>query len=232
MEVSGFRTISPKTQKEIKDAVEKNDHKKLILALIDTEVELFPIKDSYVAHLRADFSALDKNPETLRRIGERLVKMGFDEIIRASTQPKETNRQMGPLFRKWINKLGYPCLDKDEFLKHQGPALLNGSDKTLKKFAKEHLGVQRKKGLDLILKKGDIFVIGEAKFLTDFGGHQNAQFNDPHSLIHTRAGKVIKVAILDGVVWIPTGNKIHKAVKRTKKDVLSALLFKDFVGSL
>lgn len=27
------------------------------------------------------------------------------------------------------------------------------------------------------------YVIGEAKFLTDFGGHQNAQFNDAISMI-------------------------------------------------
>ncbi|GAA8500880.1 hypothetical protein HpDR57_06110 [Helicobacter pylori] len=41
------------------------------------------------------------------------------------------------------------------------------------------------------------YIIGEAKFLTDFGGHQNAQFNDAISTIEAPNIKAIKVAILE-----------------------------------
>ncbi len=46
------------------------------------------------------------------------------------------------------------------------------------------------------------FVIGEAKFLTDFGGHQNAQFNDAISTVLAPDVRAVKVAILDGVIYI------------------------------
>lgn len=39
-------------------------------------------------------------------------------------------------------------------------------------FAKEHLGYNYNKGLDFVARFNKQFVIGEAKFLTDFGGHQ------------------------------------------------------------
>ncbi len=45
-------------------------------------------------------------------------------------------------------------------------------------FAENKLGYHHNKGLDFVGRFNGQYVIGEAKFLTDFGGHQNAQFND------------------------------------------------------
>ena len=39
-------------------------------------------------------------------------------------------------------------------------------------WAKKTLGYTRNKGLDFIARFNGKYVIGEAKFLTDFGGHQ------------------------------------------------------------
>jgi hypothetical protein len=30
--------------------------------------------------------------------------MGIDKIFEKCTEPKETNRQIGPFFRRWLNK--------------------------------------------------------------------------------------------------------------------------------
>lgn len=234
MENSGFREISLDAQKRIRTALRKKDGAALITVLLK-ELKLFPIKDSYVAYLRKGKStAITNNPDTIKRLSDRLIKMGFEEILSASTQPKETNRQIGPLFRKWLHsQKEFKVLDKTAFLAHsKGIAVLAGSDKVLKDFAKAHLAIRLKKGVDLVMKKNQVYVIGEAKFLTDFGGHQNAQFADPFGLISSRAGKVIRIAILDGVVWLPTKNKMHVEIKKGNKLAMSALLLKKYLKTI
>jgi hypothetical protein len=231
MDAGKRRQISEETINKIKSAVKSGDRSNLIKVLLK-DLELFPIKDSYIAFLRHHPEAVDTNPETTKRIGDRLLEMGWEEIIKASTQPKETNRQIGPLFRRWLESIGYPLVDEYTFLKHKGPALLHGSDKYLMDFSNRELGTKLKKGLDFLLKIDDKFVAGEAKFLTDFGGHQNAQFNDAMYLLRHRPGKIIKVAVLDGVVWIKGKNKMHSTIKKERGIALSALLLNDFINSL
>ena len=59
----------------------------------------------------------------------------------------------------------------------------------------------RDKGLDFIARFNNKYIIGEAKFLTDFGGHQNAQFSDAIEIIKSNT-EAINIAILDGVlIW-------------------------------
>ena len=231
MDVGEKREISKDILKMIKTSLRKRDKLTLIKILLDN-LELFPIKDSYIAFLRRNPAALEKNPLTVKRIGNRLFQMGYDGIIESSIQPKETNRQIGPLFSKWLPKLGHPILEKEEFLKNKKVAFLKGSDNHLKKFSNEILKTKLRKGLDFVLKVSDTFVIGEAKFLTNFGGHQNAQFNDALNLLHSRSGRVRKVAVLDGVLWIHGNNKMHNLVKKESGIAFSALLFNEFIRSL
>ena len=75
------------------------------------------------------------------------------------------------------------------------------------------------------------FIIGEAKFLTDFGGHQNAQFNDAISTVGTEGVDAIKVAVLDGVIYIKSKNKMHQSINKIYKDynIMSALVLRDFL---
>lgn len=74
-------------------------------------------------------------------------------------------------------------------------------------------------------------MIGEAKFLTDFGGHQNAQFNDAISTVETEGVNAVKVAILDGVIYIKSKNKMHKLITEDYKEynIMSALVLRDFL---
>lgn len=167
--------------------------------------------------------------------------MGFDEILDKATVAKETNLQIGPLFKNWINSgaLGVPVTNNiDEFLNYQGNIVLNAGDKAMKCFAETYLGYQHNKGLDFIAKFNQTIIIGEAKFLTDFGGHQNAQFND--ALATTRAPLLtsqypIKViAILDGVLYIAGKNKMFANLANFADDevVVSAVLLRDYLFSV
>ena len=113
-----------------------------------------------------------------------------------------------------------------------------GSDAHLAGFAKQYLGYTRDKGLDLVAKINGKFVIGEAKFLTDFGGHQNAQFEDAiltlQSALNETIYEVKTIAVLDGVLYIEGNNKLHGKLREFDDDtvVLSAVLLRDYLCSL
>jgi hypothetical protein len=108
---------------------------------------------------------------------------------------------------------------------------LQWQQETLMSFAEENLNYKRDKGLDLIARFNGKYIIGEAKFLTDFGGHQNAQFNDAISTITQSGVKAITVAVLDGVLYIKGKNKMYKELTEKYSDynILSALVLRDFL---
>ncbi|BBE42437.1 Tsp45I type II restriction enzyme [Conexivisphaera calida] len=228
------RTINYDVENRIKQAYENKNKMALIKELL--KLEKFPIKDPYIAFLRkGDETFLERNPETVERISSKLLSMDFDELIRLSEEPKEFNRQLGPMFKNWLKKLGYPFLVEDQFTNFRGGiAFLDGSDKKLGKFANEKLKCGLDKTPDFIAKVDDKFVIGEAKFLTDFGGHQDRQFEDALKLIRNKQCKAIRVAVLDGVLWLNTDNRISRDVRQLKDDeiALSALLLEEFLKSL
>jgi hypothetical protein len=97
-------------------------------------------------------------------------------------------------------------------------------------FAKEHLGYTHEKGLDFVGRFNGKYVIGEAKFLTDFGGHQNAQFNDAISTVKTNVNAET-IAILDGVLYINGRNKMYINITEelTEYNIMSALVLRDFL---
>jgi len=195
-------------------------------------LELFPIKDSYVAYLKRDKSAIERNPKTIARLSGRIYEMGLNKIFEKASEPKETNRQIGPLFRRWLNKgsLGIQPIPLRDFLTNNDNAILDAGDNEMMNFAKENLGYIHDKGLDFVGRFNGKYVIGEAKFLTDFGGHQNSQFNDAITTAMTKVD-AITVAILDGVLYIPRKGKMHKSVTETFKDqnIMSALVLREFL---
>ena len=73
--------------------------------------------------------------------------MGLDKIFEKATEPKETNRQIGPLFRRWVNKgsLGIKPVSLKEFMSSNDNAILDAGDKKTMNFAKEHLKYKHKK---------------------------------------------------------------------------------------
>ncbi len=227
----GIREINNTIWKQVETYFNEQNNVELIKSLLS--LNLFPIKDSYIAYLKRDKSSIERNPETINRICGRLYEMGIDNIFLKCSEPKETNRQIGPLFKRWINKnsFGVPIVSKIEFLNSTSNCILDGSDSELIGFANEILGYKRDKGLDFVAKFNNKYVIGEAKFLTDFGGHQNAQFNDAIDTLKEKKVDAIIIAILDGVLYIPTNNKMYKFLKENKQqyNILSTLVLRDFL---
>ncbi len=119
----------------------------------------------------------------------------------------------------------------ERFTSTDGDAILDGSDSELMHFASEQLNYKYNKGLDFICRINGKYVIGEAKFLTDFGGHQNAQFNDAISIVSLKKVNAVRVAILDGVLYIGNRNKMHKFLLEHKKkyNIMSALVLREFL---
>jgi hypothetical protein len=179
----GIREIDGDLWDRVEKAFENRNNFELLNLLL--KLKLFPIKDFYVAYLRRDKSAIERNPSTVDRLCGRLYEMGLNEIYERCSEPKETNRQIGPLFKRWLKRgsLGAEVLNLNDFIKTENNAILIGSDEEMKNFARENLNYQRDKGLDFIARFNGQYIIGEAKFLTDFGGHQNAQFQDGIELL-------------------------------------------------
>ena len=230
----GIRELNTERWANIVTAFNNKDNELLIREFL--KLDLFPIKDSYVAYLKRDATSILRNPKTINRICGRIYEMGLDKIFERCSEPKETNRQIGPFFRRWTNSktLGIQPVSLEEFASTKNDAILNGSDKQLMDFASNELNYKHPKGLDFIGRFNGKYVIGEAKFLTDFGGHQNAQFNDAISTIKSRGVKAIKIAILDGVLYIRGNNKMYKDITTQYKDlnIMSSLVLREFLYQL
>lgn len=234
------RSISKYSVDAISDSFSSRDNRRLVEELL--RLELFPLKDSYIPYLRRDPSSIQRNPNTIDRIAGNLYAMGLDVILDKCTEPKETNRQMGPMFKNWLASGVLGCNayeDEHAFLKAQGNAILLCSDAKMKDFAVRHLGYTRiDKGLDFVGKFNNKYVIGEAKFLTDFGGHQNDQFVDAVATLDspidpTCDKEVIKIAIIDGVLYINGKNKLFNyLVNNDDQVILSALVLREFLYSI
>ena len=230
---NGIRQIDKAKWKFVETAYNSADNHALIMSLLD--LEIFPLKDSYVAFLKKDRSALARNPKTVNRLAAEIREMGLDNLYEKCSQPKETNRQIGPMFKNWVKSgaLGFPTLCLEDFKNTNENAILDASDKEMEDFAREELGYIHEKGLDFLARISRQFVIGEAKFLSDTGGHQNAQFNDAIATLESYAN-AIKIAILDGVVYIKKGGKMYKDVtgKHSEHNIMSALLLRSFLNSI
>jgi len=77
-------------------------------------------------------------------------------------------------------------------------------------------------------------VIGEAKFLSDFGGSQNSDFEDAIATLETKDANAIKVAILDGVLYLRSRSKMHRFITNPYKNynIMSALVLREFLYHL
>ena len=233
----GIRDIDRRVWRNVETSFNNQDNKNLIKNLL--ELKLFPIKDSDVAYLRKDKSAIDRNPETINRLAGRIYDMGIDRVYEKCTEPKETNRQIGPMFKNWVDKgsLGYNPISLDEFINTNDNAILSASDTEMGEYAKDYCGYEyagsTEKGLDFVARMNNKIVLGETKFLTDFGGHQNAQFDDALNVLNSKVNDdVVKIAILDGVLYIPGNNKMSKEIRRNNGNIMSVLVLNEFLYTI
>ena len=103
----GIREIDKELWNSIEKSYKAKDNIKLLKSLL--KLKLFPIKDSYIAYLRKDIAAIERNPNTVDRICGRVYEIGINDLYKCCSEPKETNRQIGPLFREWLSKERIRC---------------------------------------------------------------------------------------------------------------------------
>lgn len=250
------RALNPATKIKLKRYFNSQNDKELFKTLIN--LDKFPIKDYYKAFFtnvpKAERNTvIDKNPETVKRICRRIYELGFEKMIKGIVEPIETNRQIGPMFEIWINNQYPSYSDASSFIAAPDYiSSLKGSDDFLIDFAKRRLKLNlptgrggAEKGLDMVIKVNtkpiSTFIIGEAKFLTDTGGHQYSQLRDALDLITSDSFRnngnyiVYRVAVLDGICWINSKcTKMQLQIKGLKDDeiAISALLLDSFFKSL
>lgn len=226
-----IRTINEKKWGKVEAAFEQQDNHELIRSLL--KMELFPIKDSYVAYLKKDNSSIERNPKTINRICGRLYQMGLDKIHEKCSEPIETNRQIGPMFNNWIKKksMGIEPVLLKEFTSSKEDAILGGSDADKMKFAKSKLNYNVDKGLDFVARFNGKYVIGEAKFLSSGGGSQNSDFKDAIATLEAKDANAIRIAILDGILYIKGKTKMYNFISSPYKDyyIMSSLVLREFL---
>ena len=79
------------------------------------------------------------------------------------------------------------------------------------------------------MKIKDKFVLGEAKFLTDYGGTQNNQFRDAISVAGVNKNNAVGIAVIDGIVWFESNAYMHRTIKSLDGIAFSALLLEKFI---
>ncbi len=69
----GIRELSSEKWKNVEAAFEVQSNEILVKELL--KLDLFPIKDSYIAYMKRDPSSIARNPRTINRIAGRLYEM-------------------------------------------------------------------------------------------------------------------------------------------------------------
>jgi hypothetical protein len=196
-------------------------------------LEKFPIKDSYVAFLKLDSNSIEKNPQTINRLAGIIYEMGLKRLWQKCTEPKETNTQIGPMFKRWIeNKsLGIEPIPASDFLNTTVNAILKGGDAELNHFAKEYFGYGKNKGLDFVARFNGKYILGETKFITAIGGNQNNSFTDVITTLTTPVKNAICIGIIDGIPWLIGKSAYYEQITETYKNynIMSALVLRNFL---
>jgi hypothetical protein len=228
IELENIRDIPESIKNGVQQAFREKNKIDLIKELL--KLPKFPIDDPYIASLRRHPSLLSKNPKTIERISKKLFSLGIDTVLELSAKPKSPSRQLGHSFKRWLRTLNYPFLEENEFKESSHIVFLEGSDIKLEKFANNNLGIKNlKKGIDFILKIKNKFILGEAKFLTDYGGTQNNQFRDAMNVAKIKKDNIIGIAVIDGIVWFKSNAYMHRTIKSFNGVALSALLLEEFI---
>ena len=204
----------------------------------------FPFKTSYIRYFyrarNSDPDFFNRNPKTIEIISDRLYALGLKRIKDGVSAGEEHNQQQGQSFRNYLKSRDFgnyyiEILNFDSFISTESNAILIGSDTEISSFAREYCGYKGEKGLDFAARINNKYFIGEAKFVSDYGGNQDKSLLDAlNSLLKEELdSNVGKVFILDGACFNASRNKIYKTITTTLKNenVLSALFLEEFIIS-
>jgi hypothetical protein len=162
--------------------------------------------------------------------------MSVEDVIKGVERPIDINRVMGQAFYNWLGRhfpsRGIPILPESQFGNYVSGAFFHGRDADILGYVTRVLGHTLERGRDFLYKKGDKFVVGEARFLSTGGGSQDRDLNETIEFIRQNKGRVIGLGVLDGIVWF---NKSYVRKLSDLKDdepALTVLLLEDFLKSL
>jgi hypothetical protein len=207
----------------------------LLLKLTD-EGHPFPIEHPYASIFRQKRELVRKNPETVRRLGEIILSMPVEDVVRGCERPADINRVMGSAFQNWLRRAfpswGIPVLPEPQFETYQGLCFLDARNTAIQNYVTNRLGVKLERGRDFLAKVRGGYVVGEARFLSTSGGSQTRDLLETISFIKTVKGGVQAVGVMDGIVWF--NRKYVRVLSELGEGevVLTALLLKDFLKSL
>jgi len=226
------RQVGEAQRSAIWAALSQRDDGRLLKALLGLKGLRFPFNDPYVSFLRANELAIGDNPQTVKRICDRLRSMGAEGVLEALEKPVEANRQMGPAFSNWLRSRYPGTKDESEFEASRVPVLfLMVSEAKLRDFANRK-GCALKRRPDFVAKASGRYVVGEARFIGAEGGNQGLSFDDALSLANQSPRDAISVAVLDGIIWIPGSGQMSRRLEKFSGYAFSALLLDDFLRSL
>lgn len=229
------RDLKEEKVAEIMDYFNTDKNSDLLKALL--KLEKFPINDSYVGFLKSEPKALVNNPKTILRLTAKLKLLGIEEILKRSAQPKETNTQIGPMFKKWMatNPLQTTIFTSPvEFESSKEDGILLASDGAMKSSASRLCNYNQPKGLDFLGRFNKKLVIGEAKFISAEGGNQRNQIRTTRQMLDDNTVKALRIAIFDGIIYLPKHKNLLSLVADDYNPhlTISSLLLSDYVYSL
>lgn len=232
------RYLGDEEREKLKLLHQKGDWKKLLQTLfrLTKEGHPFPIEHPYASILRQKPNLAQKNLGIFERLGREMLSMPIEDLIRGCERPIDLNRVMGSAFFNWLGRYfperGIPVLPESEFESHDALCFLDARNAAILDYVERKLGITLKRGRDLLAKKGDKYVIGEARFLSTSGGSQTRDLRETIDFIRNLKEKVSAIGVVDGIVWF--NRSYVKVISGLADDevVLTALLLKDFLETL
>lgn len=215
---------------KIKKAHNEKDSNELIRLLnkgVKTYKLKFPVECYYTSSLRNETRWIDLNSKTVKELSKLVLDQDIDVVFDKCTAPKKVSRQAGPMFDNWF---------QTKFRNDREIKILGSNDNERKINAKKYINYNSNKGLDVFININEIYILGEAKFITDSGGTQTNQFKSALNIINTfdRNDNVIPIAIIDGHCWRKSEDFFYKAILNSEQNqiIISALLLEDFFNKV
>jgi len=220
------REIQFEDEIQIRQAYNEEDHTKLI-SLLNRVVKdnklKFPIECSYAKCLRDESLWFENNPNVIQEIGNLLMNIDINKLIKNCIVPIKSSRQLGNAFNEWFyNKISInPSIQT-----------LGESRDERKRNAEELIGYNgNEKNIDVFVKISDIHIIGETKFITSSGGNQGKSFSEALKISerYSKQAGVVPLSIIDGYCWRRSGEKMYRAIETSDDSqiIISALLLEE-----
>jgi len=195
----------------------------------------FPFEHPYASLLYSHAELRAKNPTILKQIGNALLAIPVSELIRGCERPADINRVLGAAFQDWIRRYfpsrGFRVLAELDFNSATQASFLDAANATILHYVKDKLGYDFSLGRDFLAKIGKVYIMGEARFFSTYGGSQTRDLRSTLEFTKAHKMNLTTVAVVDGVIWF--NKRYVELLKKLKsgEPAITALLLEDFLNS-